>query len=201
MLSRLVTFPKRHAFVFSVGITAIKTGGVDYLVQKYVEKKEKIDWRRVFIFGSFGFGFSGVWQYYLFVKIMPRVVPGAASFAAKPIAEKLKDTIGLRGLLIQNFIENGINNPFLFWPVFYTMKEYIEGGKLSNGIKKYKKHFKEDLYSIWALWIPAQFINLSFSPLWMRVPFMAVVSAGWICYVSLRRGEPEVIDKRESMVD
>jgi len=46
MVSRLSSFPKRHPFVFGVTVATAKTGGVDLLVQKYVEKKEQIDWTR-----------------------------------------------------------------------------------------------------------------------------------------------------------
>ena len=191
MWERLSRIPQKNPFLFSVGLTTIKTGVVDYLVQRYVEKKDVVDWRRVRIFTTFGFCFSGMWQYWLFTKYMPMVVPGAAAFASKPIGEKLKDAVGLKGLVIQNFIENGVNNPFLFWPVFYTMKEHIEGGPLINGVRKYRKHWRDDLVSIWAVWVPAQFVNLAFSPLWLRVPFMAAVSAGWITFVSITRGGVE----------
>lgn len=122
MFARLLSFPRRHAFVFGVGLTAVKTGTVDLLVQKYVEKKAVVDWRRSLVFVTFGMSYLGAWQYLLFVKIMPSLVPGAASFAAKSLADKLRDPAGLRGVLLQNFVENGINNPLLYFPIFYTIK-------------------------------------------------------------------------------
>jgi len=181
-----------------VSLTTFKTGGVDLIVQKYVEKAEEIDWRRNFVFCAFGVSYLGAWQYLLFVKMIPKIVPGAASFAAKSIRDKLKDPVGLRGLVIQNFIENGINNPLLYFPIFYTLKEYIEGGKLENGIRKYRAHMWEDLSAIWSVWVPAQFINFAFSPMWFRVPFVACVSAGWTAYVSFVRGAKEVLVVEEN---
>jgi hypothetical protein len=88
-MTSLLSFPKRHPAVFGITMATIKTGGVDYLIQKYVEKQE-IDWKRTAVFTTFGFCFTGCWQYLLFVKVMPRIVPGASAFIEKPIAEKMR---------------------------------------------------------------------------------------------------------------
>lgn len=48
-----------------------------------------IDWRRTAIFGTFALCFTGIWQYALFAKVMPRLIPGAEAFAAKPLVAKL----------------------------------------------------------------------------------------------------------------
>ena len=68
----MITLAKRHPFIFGTAFTAFKTGAMDVLVQKYVEKRETLDKRRMLTFGTFGFLFNGVWQYALFVKLMPR---------------------------------------------------------------------------------------------------------------------------------
>jgi hypothetical protein len=193
----ILSIPVRHPFIFGVSVTAIKTGTVDVFVQKYIEKAEKLDVRRTTIFTTFGVLYLGAWQYLLFVKIMPKLVPGAATFAAKSLGDKMKDLPGLKGLLIQNFVENGINNPLLYFPIFYTLKEYIEGGKLENGIQKYKDNMYKDVMDIWSLWVPAQFINFAFSPMWFRVPFVACVSALWTGYVSYTRGKPSDTASKE----
>ena len=184
-------FPLRHPFLFGTGLAGFKNGCCDILVQKAVENNDTIDWRRVSVFTTFGAIFSGAWQYILFVRIMPRLCPAAEAFAAKPLREKIKDIPGLKQLAVQNFVENGINNPVLYFPIFYTVKEFIEGGELRNGVKKYRKHFKEDVLAIWKVWIPAQFFNFAFSPMWLRVPFVAFVSAFWTGYVSMTRGRKE----------
>ena len=51
-----------------------------------------------------------------------------------------------------------------------------------------RSNFREDVPAILAVWVPAQFVNFGFSPLWFRVPFVATVSAFWTGYVSLTRG-------------
>lgn len=61
-----------------------------------------------------------------------------------------------------------------------------------------RANFQEDVPAILAVWVPAQFINFGFSPMWFRVPFVATVSAFWTAYVSLTRG---AIKTRSSAVD
>ena len=56
---RVLSFPKRRPFAFGVGFSATKTSFADYLVQRYVEKREEIDLKRNFAFGIFGLGYLG----------------------------------------------------------------------------------------------------------------------------------------------
>ena len=191
------TVPISHPFLFGTGLAGFKSGCCDIIVQKTMDKNEQLNWRRVTVFATFGSTFSGAWQYFLFVRLLPRLCPAAEAFAKKPIREKIKDVPGLKALFVQLAVDNGINNPILYFPIFYTVKEFIEGGDLKDGIKKYKTHFKEDVIAIWKVWIPAQFINFAFSPLWLRVPFVAVVSAFWTGYVSMTRGKREVLEDVE----
>ena len=56
---------------------------------------------------------------------------------------------------------------------------------------RYKQTWKEDMFAIWKVWVPVQFFNFAFSPLWMRVPVTTIVSFFWTCYVSFVRGKPD----------
>mmetsp|Transcript_19986 Transcript_19986/g.32512 ORF Transcript_19986/g.32512 Transcript_19986/m.32512 type:complete len:224 (-) Transcript_19986:231-902(-) len=199
----VLAIPRRHPFVFGVVTAAIKTGGADFMVQKYVEKQKKIDWRRVGVFTTFGFLFCGCWQYFLFVKSFPRLFPDVPKFINKPIGEKLRDRRGLRDLGIQVFIENGINNALIYFPIYYSIKEMLKGNQnfFRDGFANYRKNAHEDLPAIWAVWVPAQFINFGLSPMWFRVPFVSLVSALWTCYVSSTRGKMEEDVVAEVMLD
>lgn len=59
LLSRLVTLPKRQPLLFGLGFSCAKTGFADFLVQKYVEKREELDVRRNAAFALFGFAYLG----------------------------------------------------------------------------------------------------------------------------------------------
>ena len=77
------------------------------MVQKVIEKREEIDWRRTAAFSSFGFLYLGGVQYALYVPIFSRMFPNAASFAAKTVAEKLRDWPGIRSLFSQVRVTGG----------------------------------------------------------------------------------------------
>ena len=95
------------------------------MVQKVIEKREEVDWRRTGrrdsittkcspvislpsaqfhstgAFTTFGFLYLGGVQYALYVPIFSRMFPNAAGFAAKSVSEKLRDWPGIRTLFSQ----------------------------------------------------------------------------------------------------
>jgi hypothetical protein len=92
---RLKSIPKTYPLAFGVVFSGCKTSFSDLLVQKVVEQKEKVDWKRNAAFASFGFFYLGVVQYSLYVPIFSRLFPGAAAFAAMPLRAKMKDFKGM----------------------------------------------------------------------------------------------------------
>merc|ERR1719247_3523660 len=105
VLSRILGLTKSRPFAFGMGYSLFKTSGCDIMVQKVVEKRENIDWRRNAAFGSFGLLYLGGVQYMIYVPLFSRLFPNAASFAAKTVAEKLRDGPGVRNLFAQVFID------------------------------------------------------------------------------------------------
>ena len=96
--SRLISIPTKHPLAFGVAISTTKTSVSDLLVQKVVEQKENVDWRRNAAFAAFGCFYLGGVQYALYVPIFGRMFPGAAAFAAKGIREKARDVKGMMTL-------------------------------------------------------------------------------------------------------
>ena len=99
--SVIKSIPARYPLGFGAGVSCIKTSGSDLLVQKIVEQREEVDWKRNIAFGSFGLLYLGGVQYSLYVNIFQRIFPGAASFAAKPFAQKIRDVKGLGAMFGQ----------------------------------------------------------------------------------------------------
>jgi len=159
-----------------------------------VEGKEDINWKRTSTFAAFGFGYMGIAQYGLYVKLMAgRWFPQAASFAAKPLRAKLADGKGLRDLFSQVLIDQVLHVPFVFFPCYYATKVGIMGdGELSAVIptawKKWKTNFVEDVKASWTIWIPCNIINFGFMPMHCRIPFMAFCSMGFCVVLSSMRG-------------
>ena len=93
--SRVKAIPKTYPLAFGVMFSGFKTSFSDLLVQKVVEQREKVDWKRNAAFACFGFFYLGGVQYTLYVPIFSRLFPGAAAFAAKPLRAKFKDVKGM----------------------------------------------------------------------------------------------------------
>eukprot|EP00957_Ditylum_brightwellii_P036408 2756157-Ditylum_brightwellii.AAC.1 len=90
-LRQLSKIPIKYPLSFGITISTAKTSFSDLLVQKVVEQREEIDWRRNAAFATFGCFYLGGVQYALYVPIFGRIFPNAASFAAKSLKDKVKD--------------------------------------------------------------------------------------------------------------
>lgn len=90
-----------------------------------------------------------------------RLFPNAASFAAKPIREKLKDAKGIAALCGQVFLDQFVHHPFMYFPVFYATREFVMAEKpdLLRCLSTYRENMKEDLTALWKVWVPSTFVN------------------------------------------
>jgi len=187
---KITHLPKTYPFYFGICISTFKTSFSDLLVQKVVEQKETVDWRRNAAFASFGFFYLGGIQYALYVPIFGRMFPNAGAFAAKSIRDKLKDSKGLFALGAQVFIDQCVHHPLLYFPVFYTIKEFVMKPEPSvrNALQTYRNNFTEDIPALWKIWLPATIFNFAFMPMWARIPTVAATSMVWSCVLSAMRG-------------
>mmetsp|Transcript_1727 Transcript_1727/g.3334 ORF Transcript_1727/g.3334 Transcript_1727/m.3334 type:complete len:414 (+) Transcript_1727:300-1541(+) len=197
LLHRIITFPARQPLAFGLGFSCIKTAFADLLVQKYIEKRKEIDWKRNSAFGMFGLFYLGGVQYCLYVPVFKRLFPAAESFATKPIKDKLADTAGQITMLKQVFLDQCVHHPLLYFPVFYAMKEVVMGGNLEDAKKKYLANYKEDIFALWKIWVPATVVNFTFMPMWGRIPFVATTSLFWTCILSYMRGSDPIPIQQE----
>lgn len=188
--SQIKSVPAKYPFAFGVVLSGIKTSFSDLLVQKVVERREEIDWRRNAAFATFGFVYLGGVQYTLYVPVFGRLFPGAATFAAKPLKHKLKDVKGMMQLLAQTFLDQCVHHPLMYFPAFYCTKELVMAQKpdLARVMSDYRKNMKEDLLALWKIWVPATMVNFAFMPMHLRIPFVAGVSLLWTCVLSTMRG-------------
>ena len=189
-MAMILKFAKERPFAFGMAYSCFKTVGCDLMVQKVVEKRKEIDWRRTTAFGTFGLFYLGGVQYALYVPIYQRLFPNAAAFAAKPVMEKIRDVGGIRDLIAQVFIDQFVHHPILYFPVFYSIKEIVtsDSPDLGKAIGKYRVNMVEDLQALWKVWVPSTFVNFAFMPMWARIPWVASTSLIWTCILSAMRG-------------
>jgi glycine cleavage system regulatory protein len=192
MLGALRYVVNHHPFKFGCVFSCAKTSFSDWIVQSQIEKREHIDWRRNGTFAIFGFCYLGGVQYSIYVPLFSRLFPTAASYAAAPVASKLKDVAGTRNMLTQVFLDQFVHHPLMYFPAFYALKEVVNGNSASDGIKKYSKNYKEDLAALWKLWVPSTIINFTFMPMQLRIPWVASTSLIWTCIISSMRGSNDV---------
>jgi len=190
-LNLILSFPKNRPFTTNLITATIKTSSCDILVQKYIEKKEKIDWKRNSIFTIFGFFYLGIAQWFIFVNFFNKLFPNMQKFANSSFNQKLKDKNGIKNVFYQVFFDNFIHNPFIYFPCFYVCKEYILEKDFQKSFKKgiltYKKNFKEDNLKIIQLFIVGDIIAFAV-PIWLRLPIIHSISFVWTCYLSFSRG-------------
>lgn len=195
MASRILHFAKTRPLAFGMGFSLVKTSGADLMVQKVLEQRETIDWKRNIAFGSFGLFYLGGVQYVLYVPIFSRLFPRAASFAAKSVADKVKDMPGIRGLFAQVFLDQAVHHPLMYFPIFYCVKDLVTSDFNPDpvgAVNEYRKNAKEDLQALWKIWLPSTILNFAFMPMWARVPWVASTSLIWTCVLSAMRGGSDV---------
>ena len=177
---------------FNIIVATLKTAACDYLVQRYIEKKEEISWSRNAVFAAFGCFYLGGLQWFIYVDVFKRLWPGMATFANQTLREKLANPAGMRALLGQVAFDNFVHYPLIYFPFFYCFKEGIQGvggvEAVPVGLTKYATNAVEDNLSMWALWIPGDLLVYAV-PLWMRLPLNHGFSFIWTCYLSFLRGD------------
>jgi predicted amino acid-binding ACT domain protein len=189
---RVKSIPAKYPMAFGIVLSGFKTSLSDLLVQKVVERKERVDWKRNAAFASFGFVYLGGVQYVLYVPVFGRLFPNAAKFAAKPIAQKVKDVRGMLQLAGQTFLDQCVHHPLMYFPAFYITKELVmaKDGRpdIPRVLAEYRANVKEDLLALWKIWVPAMLLNFAFMPMHLRIPFVAGVSLLWTMVLSAMRG-------------
>jgi hypothetical protein len=190
MWGAIKTFPKRKPFLTNLIIATVKTSAADFIVQAAMG--EEIDYKRNLLFTMFGFAYLGAGQWFVYVTVFTRLCPHAVRFANLSWAEKMKDRAGQIDLVKQIALDNFVHYTFIYFPIFYTFKEMIQGGGfgmelVSNAMGKYWNNCVQDNLAIWGLWIPMDALIYAV-PVWMRLPLNHSVSFAWTMILSWMRG-------------
>lgn len=196
MWARFSRLTAQRPFSFGVAISTVKTGAADYIAQMYIEERQTLDRTRSAVFLMWGAVYLGGVQYLIYSHLFPRVLfPSAATFVAKPFAERLADRAGQQVVAQQVALDQFLHHPLVLFPCFYIVKEHVELSATPalsvarTGLQKYATNVWDDCLFCWRTWVPAFFVNFSVCPIHMRIPFVAAVSFGFTAFFSIRRGE------------
>jgi protein Mpv17 len=196
-LVRIGRYAEAHPLLFGAALSASKTTAADLAVQFGLEGKSITEWdaKRTAVFSVFGFGFMGIAQYFLIARLPAYVFPSSSLYAAKTLAEKARDLVGTRNLILQVAWDQLVVMPTLFLPAYYTIKtlalspEESASQRILDGLKSWRSNIWEDINASWMIWVPAQLINFGFVPMHFRIPFVALVSTLYTAVLSYTRGQ------------
>lgn len=172
-------FLQKHPLLVSLVSNTAKAVVADVVAQKIIEKKKDLDFKRVGVFGLFGLGYLGGWQYCVFNK---------AFVKCEQIMTQTYKMTKLKQAAVLTTLDMGVHTPLMYYPTFYAIKGYMQGISLNQSMEIYKNNFKADMVNICTLWIPVQIANFTFLPLYMRMPCITGVSFVWTMLLSFKRG-------------
>lgn len=140
----ITTFPARKPRTFNVLLATTKTWLADLLVQLAQAKGRagagadgggaapRVDWRRSAAFAAFGCFYVGLAQWFFLVSLFSLLCPRAVIFANESAAEKWLDRPGQLDLVRQVCYDNFVLEVFIYFPVFYVIKESIVAATTSS---------------------------------------------------------------------
>ena len=182
-LNRVNDLVQRRPVLTSIVVTGVKAWAADLMIQKLVEKRETVDLKRSALFASFGSAYQGCIQYWIYnILFEKRLFPGKSP----------------QMILMKIAATNLIVDPVIFFPIFYTMREAMNTERLldvnlpncfSTSMAKYRDNCRTDLINSWMIWVPAHCVTYTVVPVHLRMPWIAVVSFGYVCVLSFTRGE------------
>lgn len=180
------TYAKDHPVVFGCAVTVVKTSVADIMAQKIIEGKQDVDWRRNAGFCVFGFLYLGLGQYWLYNKLFHRL--------CAPLKAKYGYNVTVAAKV---FLDQAIHHPFLYFPVFYSIKATVEGKDLAWAWNKYTTELWDSVQKLWMIWVPSQIVNFALVPMHYRIPFVAAVSFVWTTVLSVMQGAFDAKRKEE----
>merc|ERR1712008_613687 len=74
---------------------------------------------------------------------------------------KLVDRAGQLMVAKQVGIDMFVVHPFMFFPLFYQLKAFVEGTCPKEALQRCWRNWGSDLRVLWFLWIPAQTFNFA----------------------------------------
>jgi len=195
MLARLASIPRRAPLAFSIAYGGIKTIAADILVQKYLEHRETLDMKRASVFLVFGCVQVGFVQFMIFSKLFPYMFKGAGTFSQQTFAQMAKDKQGLKNVVKQVCVDQFIYHPVMYFPVFYTLQEILNGNvsdprkTVGDAFSKYIPNCVDDWKGLWKIFMPVSIFQNSLCPVHLRVPCHATAGFFYCIFLSLTRGD------------
>jgi protein Mpv17 len=145
----------------------------DFLAQKFIQKTDPFDWKRLFRLASFGFLVHGTTSHW-FYGMLDGKMPGKS---AKVVFTKV-------------FIDQVLWNP-CFGIMFFSYVALLELKGIGYVIEKTRKELLNSVTGSWKVWPAAHAINFRFIPSSQRVLYINTIQVGYNCFLSLLSNRDE----------
>lgn len=149
----------------------------DFLAQKFIDKKDTIDLKRLLKLASFGFLVHGPTGHY-FYGFLDGQMPGTSALT---VASKVA-------------IDQLIWNP-IFGTMFFGWLGLMEGQDFDGIKNRIQKDLMASVKGSWTVWPIAHAINFRFIPNSQRLLYINTVQIGYNCFLSIlanKNAAPEV---------
>jgi len=179
-VQRALILSEAKPLTFGVLVSGILGVSGDAVAQKCYNREFHL--RRNIAFGIHGLLYIGVVQYLLWARLFPMII------------RRLPRQVARYQTSTMVAMDMALHIPFLYFPVFYILKELIVNhGKLNTDMlgsvyRTWRSNLWEDLGITWTVWGPVQCVTFSIIPMHLRVPFVSVVNFMWTCILSSMRG-------------
>jgi len=130
------------------------------------------DWRRTAAMATFSGMYCGLFFYWQFAVLFPRIWP-------------ITTKTSWRSVLQQVAVDNFLFSTCLYMPVFYaTRGAIVESKGLTESLANYAEDFPEVVGCLLKVWVPAGLVNFALMPVWFRTPYNSIVSFFYLAFLS-----------------
>eukprot|EP01083_Nonionella_stella_P059753 156425_1 len=176
---------KKHPVICGVSLGAMEGMFADTFTQCILEKKkgDEFEMYRVKTFGVFN-TFVYSMDYMMLNKLVPTMFSRVKSgIRIHPIGS----------VLAQSMMYVSLLGMYYFTP-FYYIQQAIHSNDYSFdsfkiGWAHFKENYKNDMFSLLAVWVPAACVVFSATPKHLVLPFIVCVDICWLIGLSLYRGD------------
>jgi len=89
--------------------------------------------------------------------------------------------------------------PFLYYPVFFALTAWVQGLGVQGGVERAKTMFVPLMSRNLLFWLPIQYVQFSFVPEDLQIPFLSVAGLFWTFILSVLAGSTKEFEEKDEV--
>lgn len=157
---------------FAMGFIVCATKGFisDTIAQKAIERRKKLDVRRVMAMTLFSGCFTGCAYHVIFNIAFTRMFGSAKNFST---------------VLIKAAADATVIFPFMYMPTYFTFDSALRSGTLDGIVSRWRAEIGASMREYMKIWPATMLCVFTVVPVELRVCFISSVSFAWLIILSL----------------